>query len=658
MRKALLLGTCALLSLPTFAKPSQFLSAEQAAKLFSRGAEFSQLKISPKGDYISAITENDGKRVLVVLDTDSKKLINALNFPGNAQVGAYYWANDERIVLEKQYLKGWSDHPLYYGELFAINADGSKGEYIFGYNATGRTTGTNIKRGNTPIQASAYMIDPLPQDDRHVLIASYSWQGSNEWDAKRATLYKLDIYKGKRKKIGLSPTASAAFLTDHDGDIKVVTGLDKNYEPKLYIKTGDEWKTAKDLSVGLTEISPISFTDKPNEIYVSANSETNSGGIYSVDLNTGNSQLILANEKVQPHNFWINGQSKQLYAVEYEPGYPSYSFINAEDPRSQQLKGLIAALPGKQIRIISETLDGDKIIVVAFNDLNAGDYYLFETKTNKLGYLLSSHSWINPDDMSEMKPIEFTNRDGMTIHGYLTKPYGFADKNLPLVVMPHGGPHFVRDWWGYNPEVQMLASQGIAVLQVNFRGSAGYTEQFHQAGYLNWGTGMQHDIIDGVKHVINDGTVDKDRICIVGGSFGGFSAIQSPIIEPDLFKCAIGFAGVYDLEMMFEEGDVQESTRGVSYLKRTLGTDKALWDAQSPTKHVNKLKANLLLVHGGEDERAPIEQYNALTEALDKHNYPYESLVLSNEGHGFYKDEHRAKYYEKMLSFLKTNLKL
>lgn len=150
--------------------------------------------------------------------------------------------------------------------------------------------------------------------------------------------------------------------------------------------------------------------------------------------------------------------------------------------------------------------------------------------------------------MAEVKPMDIKVRDGMTIQAYLTLPPGKDPKQLPLVVNPHGGPHYVRDSWGFDPQNQMLANQGIAVLQVNFRGSGGYGEAFQQAGYRKWGSEIQYDIIDATRHLIDQGIVDKQRICIVGGSFGGYSALQSSVMEPDLFKCAIGFAGVYDLE--------------------------------------------------------------------------------------------------------------
>nr|WP_249365810.1 S9 family peptidase [Pseudoalteromonas sp. NEC-BIFX-2020_002] len=260
--------------------------------------------------------------------------------------------------------------------------------------------------------------------------------------------------------------------------------------------------------------------------------------------------------------------------------------------------------------------------------------------------------------MAETRPISFTSRDGLTIHGYLTLPNNATEKNLPLVVMPHGGPHGPRDWWGFDPDAQLLANRGMAVLKVNFRGSGGFGRNFEHAGHRKWGAEIQYDIIDGVKHLIEQGTVDKNNMCIMGASFGGYSALQSAIIEPDMFKCAIGVVGVYDLPLMFDEGDVAERESGQRYLKNVLGTDEAQLKAFSPSYNIDKLKAPVLIVHGGEDERAPIEQAESLVAALKKANHPYVYELLEDEGHGFYKPEHRTRYYKQVLAFLDQHLTL
>ncbi|KIO37969.1 alpha/beta hydrolase family protein [Shewanella sp. cp20] len=628
------------------------------AELYSRSAEFSNVKISPYGDYLSAITSHDGKHMLMILNAKTKKAIHIVRFPDNAQVGSYEWVNKDRIVLAKEYLKGWSDHPVYYGELMAVNADGSRPVYLIGYKGGGRQTGSRIKK-NTPIQATAYILDPMPEDDQHMLVKALPWgSGGSNTAENLQQVYRIDVYSGARRKVATAPISYANFLPDHDGDIRFVSGTRDYINSHLYYRKDGEWVDTEKLNLNLNDISPIAFGNDDNSVYVLGSENGQPKGIYLVDINSGTKQLISQDKVVDPSNVWINRVNKQLYAVEYENGYPTYEFVDKSEKLAATLKQLIAALPGHQVHLVSQTNNTGKLVIKAFNDRNPGDYYIFDTKSKKLEYLASQKKWLDPDKMAEMKPISFTARDGKVINGYLTLPYGKEAKNLPLVVNPHGGPHGPRDWWGFDDQNQLIASQGAAVLQVNFRGSGGYGSAFEHAGHQKWGTEIQYDIIDATKYVIEQGIVDKERICIVGGSFGGYSALQSPILAPDLFKCAIGFAGVYDLELMFNEGDVQGRRAGERYLKQVLGENDAMLTQMSPSKNVDKLKVNLLLVHGGEDERAPIEQLEALEEGLKKHNYPYQKLVMDDEGHGFYNDEHRAKYYRQMMSFLKDNLKL
>ncbi|WP_281213653.1 alpha/beta hydrolase family protein [Shewanella insulae] len=638
---------------------SQVMASDKdTTELFSRSAEFSNVQISPDGDYLSAITSHDGKHMLMILDAKTKKPTNVVRFPDNAQVGQYVWVNNERVVLAKEYLKGWSDHPLYYGELMAVNADGSRPTYLFGYKGGEQQTGSRIKK-NTPIRATAYILDPMPEDDRYMLIQALPWgSGSSNTAENLQQVYRVDVYKGTRRKIATSPISYARFLPDHDGEVRFVSGTRDYVSSQLYYRKDDEWVDTDKLNLNLDDITPIAFGDDENSVYVLGSENGQPKGVYLVDIKKGTKQLISQDKVVDPSNVWINRINKQLYAVEYENGYPTYEFVDKDEKLATTLKQLIAALPGHQVHLVSQTNDMSKLVIKAFNDRNPGDYYIFDASAKKLEYLVSQKKWLDPDKMAEMKPISFTARDGKVINGYLTLPYGKEAKNLPLVVNPHGGPHGPRDWWGFDDQNQLIANQGAAVLQVNFRGSGGYGKAFEHAGHQKWGTEIQYDIIDATKYVIEQGIVDKERICIVGGSFGGYSALQSPILAPDLFKCAIGFAGVYDLELMFSEGDVQGRRAGERYLKQVLGENEAILAQMSPSKNIDKLKVNLLLVHGGEDERAPIEQLEALEEGLKKHNYPYEKLVMDDEGHGFYNDEHRAKYYRQMMSFLRDNLKL
>ena len=241
------------------------------------------------------------------------------------------------------------------------------------------------------------------------------------------------------------------------------------------------------------------------------------------------------------------------------------------------------------------------------------------------------------------------------MHGFLTIPHGSDGKNLPLVVLPHGGPFQVSDEWGFNPEAQLLAAAGYAVLQVNFRGSSGYGRAFSQAGAREWGGKMQDDVTDATRWAIDQGIADPRRICIYGASYGAYAALEGVAKEPSLYKCAAGYVGVYDLPLMFGKGDTRELESGRNYLHDWIGEPSELGKV-SPVNQAASIKVPVFLAAGGQDERAPIEHSERMEKALRNAGVPVETLFIRSEGHGFYTTEHQVQFYTKLLDFLARNI--
>ncbi|ALO43682.1 alpha/beta hydrolase family protein [Pseudoalteromonas phenolica] len=633
----------------------QTIAAKQIPiEAFSAGSKYSQVRLSPTGEYLSFTSDVEGRDSLVVLELATNKIVNVVRFSGNSEVGYYEWVNDERLALQKLYLKGWTDHPLYYGEIFGIDADGSGGKYLVGYQGE-MQTGSRLKKA-TPLYGTSYILDPLVNDEKHMLVYTIPWSASKE---PTTVVYRVNVKTGVRKRITRSPSRMAAFLTDNQGHVRVSLSTDDYINQTIHIRDNDkdDWREFK-LNANLTDISLHAFDGSGKKIYITASESGEAEGVFELNLGSGKVKKLLQDEEVSPKKLWVDNVNHELFAVELEPGYPTYAFVDNTAKMTQRLKDLIQSLPGEQIHLVSTTVDATKSIVLARSDINPGTYYLYHADKNQLQFLFNTKEGIDHRLMAETKPVSFKARDGLEIHGYLTLPFNKEAKNLPLVVMPHGGPHGPRDWWGFDSDAQLLANRGIAVLKVNFRGSGGYGRAFEHAGHQKWGSAIQHDIIDATKYVIEQGYADPKNMCIMGASFGGYSALQSSIIEPDMFKCAIGVVGVYDLPLMFEEGDVAARSTGQRYLTQVLGTDEAKLKAYSPSYNIDKLKAPVLIVHGGDDERAPIEQAESLVDALKKAKHPYEYMLLENEGHGFYKPEHRADYYKRVLAFLDEHLVL
>jgi len=614
------------------------ISNANSVEDFSKHAQYHNVKISPDGKHLAALATVDGLKSLVFLETDSYKVTYSLNANKKSQAKSYYWVNNERVVIQVEQMLGALEKPINMGEIYALNYDGSKKLMIFGYRS---------KNGGGD---AGQLIDKLVNDPKHVLI--HKRLLSERTDAL-TSVAKLNIYTGKEREVKRAPMASSAFLIDGNGQPRFATGVDKNFKTKMFYSEGkgQPWKSfGKDID---GDFQPISFGKDNNSVYALKSEEGKPKGLYKYNLGSHEETLLYRSDIADP-TYAVKSDLNEVYGLRIDEDYPKYVYIDESIRDAQLHKALYQAFKGDSVAITSKTDDGEKIIVHVSGDRNPGAFYLFNTKTMKTKHLFNARPWIKANEMAASEPYRIKTKDGLVLNGYMTLPKGKA-KNLPTIVLPHGGPH-ARDYWAYDPQVQMLANAGYAVIQINFRGSAGYGKSFEEAGFEKWGTKIQDDIISATNYAVQQGISDKNRLCLMGTSFGGYSALQSAIRKPELFKCAIGIAGVYDLPMLYDEGDVKTNTWGDAYLDKTLGTDVAKQKFQSPVHHVDKLKAAIFIIHGEDDQRAPIEHAEALKASLEEINYPFEWLVKDKEGHGFYNEDNILESNQKILSFLDKHI--
>ncbi|WP_051202148.1 S9 family peptidase [Ferrimonas senticii] len=645
----LILMLALLWSLPILAMPE--------VEYFTQESKYKEAKISPDGEILAIKMPQNGRDMLALINIESMQVQHVVRFTDRKEIGDFYWVNQQRLMFQLLENKGWLAEPLWYGEWYAVNADGSKATNVYGYRAGEMQTGTRLRKQQST-WGIGQLIDPLLDDDKHVLMASTP-MGRGE--QRHANIIRLNVYNGRIKKLGRSPVQNGYFLADDAGKVRIAAGTNIEGDWQLHYrsKRGDNWRRIDLGDKRFGDLQPLAFADR-DHIYLMSDHDSDISGLYKMNVNNGQMTLLYQDQQVEPSKFHFSPDGRVLYALEVEPDFPNYIFIRGKHQSAQILKGLMAAFPGQQVSLTSQSADGNLAVVAVYSDQQPTDFYLYDHAKAKVRPLVASRDWVDAKQSSLVEPIQFSGRDGYSLSGYLTLPPGVRleqARQLPLVVNPHGGPRS-RDFWRYNSETQLLASRGFAVLQVNFRGSAGFGSGHMHAGDKQWGGVSQHDIIDGTRHVIEQGIADPKRICLYGASFGGYSALQSAILEPELFACAVGSMGVYDLEMMFEHGDIQQNRSGINYLEETLGTDKQQLRAFSPVHNVDKLKAPLLLLHGEEDERTPIEQVDALKQALDKRKYPYQYFEMDKEGHGLADPQTRAEYYRTVLSFLEEHTRL
>jgi dipeptidyl aminopeptidase/acylaminoacyl peptidase len=417
------------------------------------------------------------------------------------------------------------------------------------------------------------------------------------------------------------------------------------------------WRLLTTRAVRTGHIWPFEDTADPNEFLALDSVSTPRDALISWNPSTDERHVLFKSDvgDVGIAGFGADGKA---WGYVYDDHTPKYWYPDPEHPLARAHRALTATFKDANVSFTSTTRDMSLAVAEVSAPRIPPTFYLMDVKALKFLQKMPSRPDLKTEDLSPTDPFEVVVRDGTKIRGFITTPKGTDGKSLPMIVLVHGGPHGPYDRYDFDTEVQLLASRGYAVLQVNFRGSGGRGLEFMKSGFGKWGREMQDDITDAVKWVIGAGIADRDRICIYGASYGGYAALTGIHREPDLFKCAIGMAGVYDLPLMFEEGDIQTLERGQNYLREAVGTNAEDMRQRSPVYHAEKMKAAVMLIHGKDDERAPFEHALRMRAALTKAGKPPEWISEGRERHGIFDEASRAEVYEKMLDFFAKHIGL
>lgn len=596
---------------------------------FFRDAEFTAISVSPDGKHMAVTVPQADRTVLAVLRVADRAVVGKWDYGADRHFRDVIWANDERLIFFVTFKLGKFDFETSKGDMYASNIDGTR-------------------RIDIPNGAYYDIIDTTPDDPRTVLV---------QRSVETAFLFKLNVYTGNVIPVASAPVESGSFLVDHDDQVRFVFGNNADGSQLAFRREGERWEQVHAAGRNTGTFIPLGFAADNRHVYVARSRSGEPEGIYLVDTADWSEELLSSNPRVSPAGLLWSHDETTLLAVRYHDGLPSWDFVAPEHPESKIYAGLIQAFPGKSVSFAeSSGTDGRYITLRTYSDTQPSEAFLFDREAGRATYLASAMDWIKPEEMSPMTPVSVTTRDGLEIHGYLTIPRGSDGRNLPLIVNPHGGPHGPRDYWGFNPEVQLFANRGYAVLQMNFRGSGGYGNTFEGAGYRKWGTAMQDDLTDSVAQLVREGVVDPSRICIYGASYGGYAALMSAVREPDLYRCTVGYVGVYDLEVQYRS-DINDHDFGRNYLRDVLPPAGPERRAHSPAYGVERLKAAVMLVHGRKDQRVPIRNMNVLIDAMEKvGKKPEDVIVEDKEAHGFRDLQNQVSLYTRMLAFFDRHI--
>ena len=614
-------------------------------KDFARHAEIYSVTLSPAGDRVAlAVPNADGMETqLQVVDLDGSGKTQVLRFGNQQHVSDVLWSDDTQLVVARARMQPLKAQPVSYGELMSTDIRGKDQETLFAY-----VRDIGSVRGRRKDQGSASVVKVLDKEPGKVLVDFDCWQFVCGEDGP-SVIYKVDTRTGHREEVERYGEP-AAFDFDQSGRARIMTTSDDNDDPVLHYRPGADaqWqpmpRALAGRSVGTTWFAPDN-----NTVYAVVSDHGEPGQLYRLDLAAGTRTRLAGRDDVDIAYLMYEGHDGPPFAAVFDAAAPSIQYLDPKSEWAQLHLALLKQFPGEMLTITDASRDGKKVLFSVWSDRNPGAYYVFDRSAVKAQLIAEIEPWIKPAQMAATRPIAFTARDGRKLFGLLTAK---GSGPRPLVVMPHGGPHGPYDRWGYDPDAQFLASRGYAVLQVNFRGSGGRGNDFEEAGYREWGGKMMDDIADGVRWAIDQKLADPQRICSFGASFGGYAALMNPIRYPELYKCAIGYVGVYDLTVMQKAGDIPDTGYGRRYLSRVLGDDQAVLVANSPARQVDRIKVPVFLIAGKDDRRVPMEQFNAQANAFAGAGTPVETLVVDGEGHGFYKPEHRETLYTRLAAFL------
>lgn len=638
-RRAVALALLACAALPIHA---QTLPAMD----FARHAEINEVALSPDGKHVAITAPTaDGLETLLQIVEPATGKTQVLRFGKLEHVSDVFWSGAGRVVLARATNRPLRPRPYSRGQLFSTDISGKDQETLFGYfRDQSQSTARHKDNG------FAQVVKVLDGEPGKILVSFTCWDCGEDPDT---VIYKVDARTGARaevERIG----EPAGLIFDQSGRARIRSTWDDNDEPVLaYRPTASSDWTPLPRSIAGYDIGFGVFNAAGDTLYASISDAGEAYRFFRVNLADGSRTLLSELPDTSPAYYQAAGRNGLPFAIGYDEGKPAIQYVDAASDFAKLHAGLMKSFPGELVRLEDSSTDANIVLFSVASDRNPGDYYVYDRAARKTTLVAKSRPWIDPSKMATSRPIQFQGGQGLTLHGFYTAS---GAGTRPLIVIPHGGPHGIYDSWGFASDAQFFASRGYGVLQVNFRGSGARGQDFKRLGYREWGGKMQDDIAAGVQWAIDNKLADPARICTYGASYGGYAALMQPIRYPDLYKCAVGYVGVYDLVVMKNTGDIDDTRRDRRYLDRVLGTDQAALVANSPARNVDKLKVPVFLAQGAIDQRVPMAQFKALRNALAASGTEVETMVAPGEGHGFYKAETRADLYQRVEKFLQANL--
>lgn len=583
-------------------------------------------KISPDGRHTAYLAPDEG--VLNILAGPVGGPARPLTKDRGRGIRSYFWAEDRRSVLYVQDKDGDENWHLYQADLNDASV-----------------------RDITPFPGvQAQVIGTDPKHPHEVLI------GLNKRDERVHDVYRADLRSGKLAADTQNPGDVTGWLADTRFEVRCAKAMLPDGGTELRVREGarGDWKPF--LSWGPDDQGGAhGFTPDNKGLYVESSRDSDTTCLWEMGLAGKERKLLASCEGSDLGSVLLHPTRYHAEAAAFEKDRLSWTLL--DESLEPDFKAL-AELAEGDFQIVSRD-DADRTWFVLYDsDAKPPSYWSYDRASRKGTFLFSTRPKLAGYTLSPMKPVEIKARDGLRLQGYLTTPAGLEPKGLPLILHVHGGP-WVRDVWGYHPEVQWLANQGYAVLQVNYRGSMGFGKRFLHAGDREWGAKMQDDLTDSVGWAVSRGIADPKRVAIYGGSYGGYAALAGAAFTPDLYCCGVDIVGPSNIATLIRSIPPywQPMRRLFDLRVGNVDTEPEFLKERSPLFKAHEMRIPLLIAQGANDPRVKRAESEMIVEALRAKGKPVDYLVFEDEGHGFARPENRLKFYAHAEAFLARHLK-
>jgi dipeptidyl aminopeptidase/acylaminoacyl peptidase len=637
------------------------------AEAFGQLPAVSQPILTPDGKHFAALQSMNGKPVILIYQTDAPPSTKPIAIPTSDWIAEQLvWANNDRLILviKKNYRPTGFDKIETWHRALAIGADGTNPVVLMADQRGFRYNGSSANIVGRDRNDPNYIYTVLYVPHMTVQPGSSHFNTSEDFNTFRLDLLKVDVNTGKTETVMIGEKDTIGWVVDDLGN--VVARLDqtkRSLQDHLFLNRGGKFvEVAQFDASGDKWLDIEGLTEDGTGLVVTRADERAARVLDRIDLATGAVTTLFSVPGYDVggaiHNRWTGRVIGAYYTDDRLE-------VHYFDPGRQALQdGLEKAFPETSVLQVSSNANDDRLIFMINGPRSPTSYYYYNRTTRQATQIASAYPGLKPADLGEEKPYPYKARDGLEIHAYLTLPPGKTPSALPTVIMPHGGPdardELTFDWWA-----QFLANHGYAVLQPNFRGSSGYGRKFTEAGLHEWGLKMQDDITDGVKKLIADGIADPKRICIVGASYGGYATLAGATFTPDLYACAVSWAGVSDLPLILATelqsgGSDSRDSALMSFWHSRIGSaaeDEAKLIATSPARHANQVKCPILLMHGEADTTVRINQSEVEEKALRKAGKTVAFIRFTGgEDHYMNVAETRIRMLTEVEKFLKENI--